>query len=71
MSSVKKGDIIFHGAKQETYASSIAQTDCYESKCQIEKRAGIDESRWNEIGFRVNSQYIILNQSLDLKAHVE
>ena len=28
MSKVQKGDLIFHGANQETYAISIAQSDC-------------------------------------------
>ena len=29
---LQKGDLIFHGANQETYAISIAQSDCYEAE---------------------------------------
>lgn len=67
MSNVKVGDIIFHGARQATYAISIAKTDCLEdirpSVEGIEYRSEKEKSE----GYLVWSKYILLDTPLNMK----
>ena len=69
MSLVKKGDIIFHGANQKTYAISIARTDCYLAQRPLDIRDSSDESIWMEEGYRIDSEYKILTIPVDMRNH--
>lgn len=69
MSKVKKGDLIFHGANQETYAISIAQSDCYESQQPVELKKLKSEQIWNDKGYMVNCDYNLLTPPLDMREH--
>lgn len=64
MSKVKRGDIIIHGAKQESYAVSIAKEDC--EIAQMPEVQGIEMLDERE-GYLVFSNYIILDKTLNMK----
>lgn len=68
MSSVKKGDIIFHGARQTTYAISIAQADCYIANQPLEISEVVNESQWNNDGYRVDSKYFLLSNPVNMRS---
>lgn len=67
MSLVKKGDIIFHGAKQTTYAISIATTDCYAAEQPPEVKASSKEPIWGDEGYRIDSEYTNLTSPVDMR----
>jgi Predicted restriction endonuclease len=67
MAMVKKGDIIFHGAKQTTYAISIATTDCYSAKQPPEVKAASKDPIWGDEGYRVDSDYTMLTSPIDMR----
>lgn len=67
MATVKKGDVIFHGAKQETYAISVAKEDCYEADQPYELKYITSEKLWDNNGYRVDCDYIKLTNPLDMK----
>lgn len=67
MSKVKKGDIIFHGAKQCTYAISIAREDCYTAAQPEELKKEGKPPIWGENGYRIDSDYISLKRPLEMR----
>ena len=67
MSNVKEGDIIFHGAKQATYAISIAKTDCLEDKRPDVEGIEYKGEKEKKDGYLVWSKYIILDTPLNMK----
>lgn len=69
MSKVQKGDLIFHGANQETYAISIAQSNCYEAEQPEELKNLKPEQIWNNKGYMVDCDYNILTPPLDMRPH--
>lgn len=69
MSKVQKGDLIFHGANQETYAISIAQSNCYEAEQPEELKNLKPEQIWNNKGYMVDCDYNLLTPPLDMKQH--
>ena len=71
MSKVQKGDLIFHGANQETFAISIAQSDCYEAKQPEELKKLKSQQIWNNKGYMVDCDYNLLTPPLDMRQHRE
>ena len=69
MSKVKKGDLIFHGANQKTYAISIAQSDCYESQQPDELKNLKSAQIWNDKGYMVDCDYNLLIPPLNMRQH--
>ncbi|MCQ4936784.1 HNH endonuclease [Anaerotignum propionicum] len=68
MSLVKKGDIIFHGAQQSTYAISVAKTDCYIAEQPLEIKATSKEPIWENKGYRIDSDYTFLTTPVNMRA---
>lgn len=67
MSRVKKENIIFHGAKQQTYAISIAVSDCY-AQAQPNELKAPSNNAWGDVGYRVDAAYVVLTKPLDMKS---
>ena len=67
MSLVKKGDIIFHSANKSIKAISIAKSDCY--KATIPPEYNNTFQIWNNLGFRIDSEYYELENPLLLTDH--
>lgn len=71
MTEVKKGDVIFHGADSQTYALSVANTDCYEANQPKLNKIAAGKETWNDEGYRIDSDYTILKAPLDMLDHCE
>lgn len=69
VNKVRKGDVIFHGANQETYAISIAKKDSYTSQQPRGNKIADKEVDWDDEGYRVDSKYTILKSPLNMKDH--
>lgn len=67
MAAVKKGDVIFHGAQQKTYAISIAKADCKSKQQPSELKAISKESIWDDKGYRVDSEYTMLSSAVNMR----
>ncbi len=68
MSLVKKGDIIFHGANQTTYAISIAKSDYFLAEQPPEIKAASKKNMWGNNGYRVDSDYSIFTLPVDMRS---
>lgn len=68
MALVKKGDIIFHGAQQTTYAISIAKTDCYKAEQPNELKIATKGPIWDDEGYRIDSDYTILTTPVNMRS---
>ena len=62
MQSVKAGDVIIHGYKQQVVAISIAKSDCYSAQRPEELVAD-----WKREGWRVDSDYFIIDAPINPK----
>lgn len=67
MTLVKKGDIIFHGAKQTTYAISIAKDECYKAMQPEELKRITNNELWNDEGYRIDADYKILTTPVEMR----
>lgn len=64
MTHVRKGDVIFHSVKQSIVALSIAVSDCYPA---IQPEAIQREKLWEDQGWRVDTQYIVVQNPVRTK----
>lgn len=71
MKEVKRDDVIFYGANQELYAISIAITDYYKANQPRFNELAAGEGTWNKEGYRIDSNYTLLKNPLDMRPHYE
>ena len=67
MTKIKEGDFIIHHCNGEIRAISIAETNCYDSD-KPSYKIGTGNS-WDNDGYRVNCNYILLDNPLKLAEH--
>lgn len=66
MKKVRKGDVIIHSYNQKIKAISVAKTDFYE-----DKRPNELPNDWTDNGWRVDTDYIVINNPINTKVHID
>jgi len=66
MKEVRKGDVIIHSYMKKIVAISIAKTDVYEFDRPVEL-----PNQWNDKGWRVDTEYYIINNPIVTSDHME
>ena len=71
MTNLKKGDYIFHNSKGKLVAISIAKADYYEANQPRELSVAETSVKWNDEGYRVDTEYFDLEVPLYVTKYKE
>lgn len=69
MKKIKKDDIILHNNNGKISAISIAKDECYDFDMPKEYKKSPKTASWNDDGYRIDTEYKILDTPLPLSSH--